>query len=86
MAIQRAFAVLSRADASRPGKLIYLLTDGNFVDNQEVLNTLTKLNADKKVHVNIILYNNKVSDAIEAQLRAIAENNGGIYKFVSEYD
>ena len=72
-ALERAFAV-------QPD-VIYLLTDGEF--DQAIVGHVKRLNAGGKVRVSTIgfLYypDNKV-------LRAIAAQNGGEYKFVSEAD
>ena len=81
-AIERAFAVLARADQRRPGMLIYLLTDGNFPDNAAVLATIRKLNVDKKVSINTYLYGRRPPEA-EKVMRLIAKENKGRYKYVS---
>jgi hypothetical protein len=71
---------LERAFACQPD-LIYLLTDGEF--DKAIVDLVRRLNVGGKVRVYTIgfLYNPK-GDV----LRAIAEQNGGEYKFVSERD
>jgi uncharacterized protein with von Willebrand factor type A (vWA) domain len=81
-ALQRAFAVLKMADRKRPGKLIYLLTDGVFPDNKAVLQEIRNLNRQKEVHVNTFLYGNRPPVAAKV-MRMIAKENGGQYKYVS---
>ena len=80
-ALQRAFAVLARAD-KRPGRLIYLLTDGNFPDNAAVLAVLRKLNGGKQVAINTYLYGRRPPEA-EKVMRQIAKEHGGRYRYVS---
>lgn len=81
-ALRRAFAVLARADSGR-GKLIYLLTDGEFPDNAAVLTALGKLNHGRTVAINTILHQHQ-SPKAERVLQDIAERNGGRYRFVEE--
>jgi uncharacterized protein with von Willebrand factor type A (vWA) domain len=83
-ALNRAFDVLAGADPKLPGKLIYLLTDGVFPDNQKVLDVIRKRNAGAKkdVLINTFLYGNRPPEA-EKVLQTIAAENGGLYKFVS---
>ena len=81
-ALQRAFAVLKMADRKRPGKLIYLLTDGVFPDNQAALQEIRKLNRQKEVHINTFLYGNRPPVA-EKVMKTIAKENGGQYKYIS---
>jgi len=81
-ALQRAFAVLARADRKRPGMLVHFLSDGNFPDNRAVLSAVRKLNTDKAVHINTFLYGNRPPEA-EKVMKQIAAENGGFYKFVS---
>lgn len=83
-ALERAFRLLGNADTSngRVHKLIYLLTDGEFVDNQAVIDFLNQQNrGDPPVAVNTILHHNRPPEA-ERVLRAIAEQNNGVFKFV----
>jgi len=81
-ALKRAFEVLAKADPTKPGKLIYLLTDGNFPDNAAVLALVRKLNKDKGVQINTYLYGNRPPEAVKLMTQ-IAEENSGRYKFVS---
>ncbi|MCX5670660.1 MAG: VWA domain-containing protein [Planctomycetota bacterium] len=81
-ALLRAFDVLAKADASKPGKVIYLLTDGVFPDSQAVLQAIRARNADKGVIIHTFLYGNKPPEA-EKVMKDIAAENGGKYKFVS---
>ncbi len=80
-ALKRAFQVLSSTPNAKRGKLIYLLTDAEFPDNELVLQTVRSLNADKSVHINTILHRHKSENAMKV-LRQIAEENGGRFKFV----
>lgn len=78
-AIQRAMAVLK--NTRKKGKLIYLLTDGVFPDNQAVLTAIDRGNTDKRVHINTFLYGTAPKEAVEV-MTEIAQQNGGQYKFV----
>lgn len=80
-ALNRAFAVLDRA-GKRPGKLICLLTDGEFPDNAAVLAAVAKKNADKKVRINTYLHDYRHPMAVEV-MKDIATQNGGQYKYIS---
>jgi hypothetical protein len=75
---------LKAAVATGP-QLIYLLTDGDFPNNGEVLETLRKLNKDKKIRINTIAFMDR-GEAYERLLRQIADENGGSFKFVAEQD
>jgi len=81
-AIKRAFEVLAGADMSRPGKLIYLLTDGVFPDNKKVLEIIRRRNKNKEVLINTFLYGNRPPEA-ERVMRKIAAENGGRYRYIS---
>lgn len=79
-AINRAYAVLR--GAKKRGKLIYLLTDGVFPDNQKVLHTIEEKNTGKnKVYINTFLYGTKPETAVDVMTR-IANMTGGRYTFV----
>ncbi|MHC4561220.1 MAG: VWA domain-containing protein [Planctomycetota bacterium] len=82
-ALERAFAVLRGADPSKPGKLIYLLTDGVFPDNEAVINKLRALNKTKGVLINTYLYSPERNELAEKVMKQIASENGGRYKYVS---
>ncbi len=84
-ALKRAFSVLSGADRKLKGKLIYLLTDGEFVDNRAVVEELRKLNKGKGVVIHTILHEHQDAEA-EKILRLIAKENSGKFKFVQEVD
>jgi len=79
-ALMRAFAVLQ--DAATGGKLIYLLTDAEFQNNEMVLAAIRQWNADKSVHINTFLYGRRPPGA-ERVMQQIAKENGGRYKYVS---
>ncbi|OQB80830.1 MAG: DNA-directed RNA polymerase subunit P [Planctomycetes bacterium ADurb.Bin126] len=83
-ALERAFDVLAQADPRRPGKLVYLLTDGVFPDNAKVVACTSKRNGTGKDHVfiNTYLYGNKPPEA-EKVMIDIAKQSGGKYKYVS---
>jgi len=75
---------LKAAFATGP-QLIYLLTDGDFPNNDEVLAALRKLNKDKKIKVNTIAFMDR-GEAYEKLLQRIADENGSSFKFVAEQD
>ena len=81
-ALQRAFEVLAGANPRRPGKLIYLLTDGEFRDNERVARAVRSMNANKEVLINTFLHGKGQPEA-ERVLRKIASENGGDFKLVS---
>lgn len=79
-ALVRAFEVLR--GAKKRGKLIYLLTDGVFPDNEKVLRTIQAKNtAENKVYINTFLYGTKPPAAVDVMTR-VAEMTGGRYTFV----
>ncbi len=84
-ALRRAFAVLARADRRRKGKIICLLTDGEFTDSRAVLAELAKLNAAGEVAIHTVLHEHRNEEA-EKTLQAIAAGHGGRYRFVQAYD
>lgn len=82
-AMKRAFAVLNAAPDNK-GKLIYLLTDGEFSDNEKVLKEVKSLNAAGNVKVCTILYHHRSPEA-EKVLRQMAIDSGagaGGFRFV----
>ncbi|HOF17937.1 MAG TPA: VWA domain-containing protein [Phycisphaerae bacterium] len=81
-ALNAAFKVLHEA-TQLSGKLIYLLTDGRFPDNDAVLKTIDANNRDRSVHINTYLYG-PPDPQFEKILERIAEQNGGRYKRVSQ--
>ena len=80
MAIERAFATLQRGPKGG-GKLIFLLTDGEFHDNQAVRNQIRQLNRDQGVQVVTMILGFRNPD-FEQVMRQIAQENRGQYKFV----
>ncbi|MBL7134864.1 MAG: VWA domain-containing protein [Phycisphaerae bacterium] len=80
-ALERAFDVLAGADASRPGKVIHLISDGEFPDNAEILASIRRRNQAKDVTVNTYLCGNCPPVAV-AVMKRIAEENGGQYGYV----
>ena len=80
-ALERAFAVLKNRPGRKRGMLIYLLTDGEFPDNEKVLRRIRELNPRREVHINTILHHFAVPGAMKV-LKAIAAENGGRFKFV----
>jgi hypothetical protein len=66
-------------------QLIYMLTDGDFPNNQQVIEEIRKLNKDKRVKINTIAFMDR-GEAYEKLLKQIADENGGLFKFVSDTD
>ena len=66
-------------------QLIYILTDGDFPNNDQVIQEIRKLNKDKKVKINTIAFMDR-GEAYEKLLKQIADENGGLFKFVSDTD
>ena len=83
-ALRRAFDALAGVRARGP-KLIHLLTDGHFPNNQAVLKLIRERNAGRKVHINTYLYRHRPTEA-QNVLKTIAEENGGRYRYVCEDD
>ncbi len=97
-ALKRAFQILKYADPRRPGRLIYLLSDGDFAGmsggstykgvsgNAAVVQWLQDNNPKEEakglVHVNTFLYRSKDSEAVKV-MDAIAKENGGRFKQIS---
>jgi len=80
-AINRAFDVMAKANRN-PGKIIYMLTDGAFPDNEAVLSTIRARNAKRDVLINTFLYGWKPPIAERVMIQ-IARENGGKYRYVS---
>ncbi len=82
-ACQRAFEVLAEAPAEKPAKVIYLVMFGELLPNEKekVIETFRARSAAGGVRVHTILLWHKVPPAM-AQLRRIAADSGGKYKFV----
>ena|SRR6185437_8991012 len=69
-------------------QLIYLLTDGDFPDNDAVLKKIRDLNKDKRVKINTIAFVGQSDNdtAFKDLLATIAKENGGTFKLVNEGD
>lgn len=80
-ALKSAFRVLGSANPKLPGKLLFLLTDGVFPDNEKVLAAVRVMNRRKDVHINTYLYGNRPPVAVKV-MKAVAGENGGRYKYV----
>ena len=79
-AIKRGFEVLASPPNKLPGKLMFLLTDGEFHDNQEVRRQIKSWNKRGDVLVNTILFA-AGGEEIRRTLEQIARENGGQFKF-----
>jgi DNA-directed RNA polymerase subunit RPC12/RpoP len=84
-ALQRAFSVLGDASGGKIGKLIYLLTDGDFPDNDKVLSMISSANRSKDVHINTYLYGHRGPSATDV-MRRIAGDNGGVFTVVDRQE
>jgi len=73
---------LRAAFAAEP-QLIYLLTDGDFPNNTAVLEEIRKLNAARRVKINTIAFMDH-GEEYERTLKQIADENGGVFRFVGE--
>ncbi len=84
-ALKKAFAALDKA--KKKGRLIWLLTDGEFPDNEAVLRAISILNKNKKKKVFIFtfLYGTAPPEAVRV-MKKIAEENKGTYTFVEHND
>lgn len=78
-ALERAFDVLEGGKGE--GKVIFLLTDGAFPDNEKAIATIKERNQDKKVRIFTILYWERSKEA-EEMMKRIAQENGGRYRYV----
>ena len=77
-------AAMKRAMAMSPQpQVVYLLTDGNF--DPRLVDEIRKMNPNKKVRINTIAFV-KITREAEENLKKIAHENGGKYKFVAEKD
>lgn len=81
-ALERAFDVLSHADSPK-GKLIYLLTDGAFPDNEKVLELIRSKNSDRSIRICTFLYSEDREEEAVRVLMLIAEENGGTFCWVN---
>ena len=78
--INRAFDVLNKTN-KLPGKVIYLLTDGTFPDNNAVFAAIRARNIKKDVLIHTFLLGGK-SPVAEKVMRQIAKENGGRYRYI----
>jgi len=78
--LKRAVAVLSRADPTRKGKQIFLLTDGDFPDNEAVKDYVK--NNCKGIYVNTYLFGANTQPAIRDAMIEIAKATGGNFKAI----
>jgi hypothetical protein len=69
-------------------QLIYILTDGDFPNNDAVLKRIKELNKDKKVKINTIAFVGEGDNDTEfiKLLQKIADENGGRFNLVHESD
>ncbi len=74
---QRGF---EKAFALKP-ELIYFLTDGAF--DPKLFEVIHRMNTNHAVHINTLAFVN-ADPRYEVQLKQLAKENGGVYKFVSE--
>ena len=82
-ALQRAFRVLNQAPDKPEGKVIYLLTDGEFYDNEDVFKAIHQLNATGKVRVHTALYGSRNARAKDV-LQRIATANRGTFRVIED--
>jgi hypothetical protein len=68
--------------------LMYILTDGDFPNNSEVLSKVAQLNNGKKTRINTIAFvtsaDDETSESFVKFLNTLADQNGGKYKRVSQ--
>jgi hypothetical protein len=80
---------LPSLDIAFKGKphLLYMLTDGEFDNNAEVMKRVTALNKDKRTRVNTIAFidrdADRASDTFIKFLTTVADQNGGKFKQVT---
>jgi hypothetical protein len=77
-------------EAAFKGKpeLMYILTDGDFPNNNDVLSKIARLNGDKKTRINSIAFvtsaDDETSESFIQFLTTVADQNGGKFKRVSQ--
>lgn len=88
-AMRRAFQVLAQADPKKPGKQIFLLTDGDFdVPREELLAKIKQMKGNQNVAIFTFLYNFRSlrpddPNSVESVLQAISDlSNNGKFKYV----
>jgi hypothetical protein len=68
--------------------LMYILTDGDFPNNNDVLSKVASLNGGKRTRVNTIAFvtnfDDETSESFEKFLHTLADQTGGKYKTVSQ--
>jgi hypothetical protein len=62
--------------------VIYFATDAAFGDRDQAINETRKLNKDKRVKIDTIAFFDR-GEAYEIALKQIADENAGLFKFVS---
>jgi hypothetical protein len=74
-------------------QLIYLLTDADFPDNNAVRAAIARLNADRQIRINTIVFttgdaapDDGVSGAFLSLMKQIAKDNGGLFSRVKEIE
>ncbi len=80
-ALKRAFEVLAGAKG-KDNKLIHLLTDGVFPDNNKVLALIRQSKAGRGIRINTYLCGNR-PPAADAVMKKIALESKGVYNYVS---
>ena len=77
---------LEMAFRAKP-QLIYILTDGDFPNNDEVINRVNNLNKDKRSRVNTVAFvtskSDQTSESFLKFLQKLANNNGGQFRHVA---
>jgi von Willebrand factor type A domain len=71
---------------SQHPQIVYLLTDGDFPDNQKVVDEIHKLDPDRKVKVDTIAFTDSADHDVDFRkiLKQIADEYGGTFKSVNE--
>lgn len=75
---------LRAAFATNP-ELIFMLTDGDFPNNEQVRQEIQKLRAGKKTVINTIAFFERGED-YEKLLKQIADDTRGTFRFVTEHE
>ena len=81
-ALERAFEALKQRRGGGSRCVVFLLTDGDFEDNDRVVARIRELNKGRKVKISTILYRFHTSEA-KRVLQQIATENGGNFRFVT---
>ena len=82
--MKRCFDVLANADKARKGKQIFLLTDGAFPNNDDVVRFVKANDKAKDVHVFTYLYGEQDDESAVKMMKEIAVFTGGKYKNITE--